>query len=41
MHSARSMRNYHNSTLGFLLGLAAALTATIVAFRLIQHHFMR
>jgi len=35
------MKNYHNSTLSFLLGLAAALTATIVAFRLIQHHFMR
>lgn len=41
MHSARYVKNYHNSTLSFLLGLAAALTATIVVFRLIQHHFMR
>lgn len=41
MHSARCMRNYHNSTLNFLLGLAVALAATIIAFRLIHQHFMR
>jgi len=35
------MRNYQNSYLGFLIRLALVLGATVLAFHLIQRHFLR